>query len=134
MQVVQSLCGNPLSHPCVLCGNHFRKYSIFLCRSVLNAPSHTKLYELQCSNLRESRISRILENFFPISLLDLDLKAFSFHFSLSILSHFHFTFHFRSLSQGIFISLFILKMSEPDFYFTFHFSNFQYPLSQDTDM
>ena len=23
-------------------------------------------------------------------------------------------------------------MSEPDFHFTFHFSNFQYPLSQDT--
>ena len=25
-------------------------------------------------------------------------------------------------------------MSEPDFHFTFHFSNFQYPLSQDTDL
>ena len=25
-------------------------------------------------------------------------------------------------------------MSEPDFHFTFHFSNFQYPLSQDTDV
>ena len=37
----------------------------------------------------------------------LDLKAFSFHFLLR-------------------------EMSEPDFHFTFHFSNFQYPLSQDT--
>ena len=25
-------------------------------------------------------------------------------------------------------------MSEPDFHFTFHFSNLQYPLSQDTDI
>ena len=50
------------------------------------------------SNLRESRFSRILENFFPISLLDLDLEAFSFHFSLSISisRHFHFTFHSRN--------------------------------------
>ena len=32
-----------------------------------------------------------------------------------------FSFHFS-----------LLKMSEPDFHFTFHFSNFQYPLSQDT--
>ena len=45
------------------------------------------------STLRESRISRILENFFPISLLDLDLKAFPFHFSLSISISRHFTFH-----------------------------------------
>ena len=65
-----------------------------------------------------------------ISLLD--LEAFSIHFSLSIsiLRHSHFTFHSRSRYQGIFISLFILEMSEPDFHFTFHFSNFQYPLSQ----
>ena len=51
-----------------------------------------------CSTLRESRFSRILENFFPISLLDLDLEAFSFHFSLSISisRHFHFTFHSRN--------------------------------------
>ena len=73
-----------------------------------------------------------LENSREISLLDLDLEAFSIHFSLSIstLRHSHFTFHSRSRYQGIFISLFILEMSEPDFHFTFHFSNFQYPLSQ----
>ena len=65
-----------------------------------------------------SRISR------EISLLDLDLEAISFHFSfsISILRHFHFTFHSRSRYQGIFISLFILEMSETDFHFTFHFS------------
>ena len=80
--------------------------------------------------------SKFLENSREISLLDLDLEAFSIHFSLSIsiLRHFHFTFHSRSRYQGIFISLFILEMSEPDFHFTFHFSNFQYPLSQDTGM
>ena len=58
----------------------------------------SKAKMLQLSNLRESRFSRILENFFPISLLDLDLEAFSFHFSLSISisRHFHFTFHSRN--------------------------------------
>ena len=30
--------------------------------------------------------------------------------------------------------MFILKMIEPDFHFTFHFSNFQYLLSQDTGL
>ena len=42
-----------------------------------------KCDEAMDSNLRESRFSRILENFVAISLLDLDLKAFSFHFSFS---------------------------------------------------
>ena len=67
---------------------------------------------------------KFLENSREISLLDLDLEAFSIHFSLSIsiLRHFHFTFHSRSRYQGIFISLFILEMSETDFHFTFHFS------------
>ena len=49
-------------------------------------------------------------------------KAIHFSLSTSILRHFHFTFHSRSRYQGIFISLFILEMSEPDFHFTFHFS------------
>ena len=68
--------------------------------------------------------SKFLENSREISLLDLDLEAFSIHLSLSIsiLRHFHFTFHSRSRYQGIFISLFILEMSEPNFHFTFHFS------------
>ena len=53
------------------------------------------------------------------------LKNFSrilekFHFSISISRHFHFTFHSRS--QGIFISLFILEMSERKTKFTFQFS------------
>ena len=67
-----------------------------------------------CSNQRESRFSRILENYFEISLLDLDLEAFSFHFSfsISISRPFHFTFHSRSRFQGILISLFILEISE----------------------
>ena len=36
-------------------------------------------FPLWTSNLRESRFSRILENFFHISPLDLDLEAFSIH-------------------------------------------------------
>ena len=61
-----------------------------------------------------------LENSREISLPDLDLEANSFHFSLSIsiLRNFHFTFHSRSRSQGIFISLFILEMSERKTKFT----------------
>ena len=78
--------------------------------------------------------SRSWAIFNSLFILDLEHKVFSFHFSLSILilSHFHFTFRSRSRSQDIFISLFILEMSELEFHFTFHFSNFQYPLSQDT--
>ena len=73
-----------------------------------------KVLTKSTSNLQESRFSRILENYFEISLLGLDLEAFSFHFSLSIsISRpFHFTFHSRSRFQGILISLFILEISE----------------------
>ena len=35
------------------------------------------------SNQRESRFSRILKNYFEISLLDLDLEVFQFHFHFS---------------------------------------------------
>ena len=38
---------------------------------------------LGCSNQRESRFSRILENYFEISLLDLGLEVFQFHFHFS---------------------------------------------------
>ena len=69
-----------------------------------------------------------------------------FHFLISILRHFHFTFHFSKRMNQIFISLStswkewirfsfhfsLLEKSETDFQFTFHFSNFQCPLSQDT--
>ena len=87
---------------------------------------------LKFSGFLDSR--EILENSREISLLDLDLEAISFHFSfsISILRHFSFTSHSWSRYRGILISLFILKMSEPDYHFTFHFSNFQYLLSQDT--
>ena len=55
-----------------------------------------KLY-LCGSDQRESRFSRILENFFENSLLDLDFESFDFHFhfSISILSHLIFTFTSR---------------------------------------
>ena len=71
------------------------------------------------STLRESRFSRILENFFPISLLDLDLGAFSFHFSLSISisRHFDFTFHFSERVKAFQISLFFLEKKEWNMHF-----------------
>ena len=57
---------------------------------------HTAQKPTRCSSndQREFRFSRILNNFFEISLLDLDLKSFLFyfHFSISISSHFYFTF------------------------------------------
>ena len=63
------------------------------------------------SNLRESRFSRILKNYFEISLLNLEAFSFHFSFSISISRPFHFTVHSRSRFQGIFISLFILEIS-----------------------
>ena len=60
-----------------------------------------------CESLVSREFSRILS---------------TFHFSISISRHFHFTFHSRSRSQGIFISLFILEMSERKTKFTFQFS------------
>ena len=62
---------------------------------------------LTCESLVSREFSRIL---------------LTFHFSISISRHFHFTFHSRSRSQGIFISLFILEMSERKTKFTFQFS------------
>ena len=85
----------------------------------------------------------------------LDLKTFFFFGFREFLENFQeilnsreFSRNFtsRSRSRGIFISLFtsrkewirflfhfsLLEKSESDFHFTFHFSNFQYPLSQDT--
>ena len=73
-------------------------------------------------NFKISQSQEFLENSREISLLDLNLEAISFHFSFSILRLFHFTFHSRSRSQGIFISLFILEMSERKTKFTFQFS------------
>ena len=63
----------------------------------------------------------------PVTCESLVSREFSrilstFHFSISISRHFHFTFHSRSRSQGIFISLFILEMSERKTKFTFQFS------------
>ena len=62
-------------------------------------------FSVTCESLVSREFSRVL---------------LTFHFLISISRHFHFTFHSRS--QGIFISLFILEMSETDFHFTFHFS------------
>ena len=63
-------------------------------------------------NLRESRFSRILENSFDVSLLN--LEAFSFHFSflISIPRHFHFTFHSRNEWMENKIHFSILEKSE----------------------
>ena len=74
-------------------------------------PNMRNADEAVASDLRGSRFSRILENFFEISLLDLDLESFlfHFHFSISISSHFHFTFISRSRSQVKKIHLHFLK-------------------------
>ena len=97
------------------------------------------------------RIFLILKNFSRI--------LEKFHFSISISRHFHFTFHsrkewtrfsvhfsllgkserdlsftfhFSKRVNQIFISLFTSRKKWKRFIFHFHFSNFQYPLSQDT--
>ena len=62
-------------------------------------------FSVTCESLVSREFSRIL---------------LTFHFLISISRHFHFTFHSRS--QGIFISLFILEMSERKTKFTFQFS------------
>ena len=70
--------------------------------------------DIPVSNQRESRFSRILENYLEISLLDLDLEAFSFHFSfsISISMYFHFTFHSRKEWKENKIHFSFLKKSE----------------------
>ena len=59
---------------------------------------------------------------------------FLFHFSLleKSESDFHFTFTSRKKWIKFSFHFSLLEKSETDFHFTFHFSNFQYPLSQDT--
>ena len=61
------------------------------------------------SNLRESRFSRILENYFEISLLDLGLEVFQFHF------------HFSKRVKEKIISLFISQKEWKDNFFHFSF-------------
>merc|ERR1711952_97736 len=60
---------------------------------------------------RDSRFSRILENFFSFSLLVLDLEPFQFHFHFSKKSEgtLFFTFHFSKKVKAIRISLFFLE-------------------------
>ena len=60
---------------------------------------------------RDSRFSRILENFFSFSLLVLDLEPFQFHFHFSKKSEgiLFFTFHFSKKVKAIHISLFFLE-------------------------
>ena len=54
-----------------------------------------------------------------------------FHFSIS--SHFHFTFTSRSRFPVFLFHFALLGRSERYFFFTFHFSIVQNPLSQDTE-
>ena len=63
---------------------------------------------------RDSRFSRILENFFSFSLLVLDLEPFQFHFHFSKKSEgiLFFTFHFSKKVKAIRISLFFLEKKE----------------------
>ena len=66
----------------------------------------------------------------------LDSRDFfwKFHFSISISSHFHFTFTSRSRFPVFLFHFALLGRSERYFFFTFHFSIVQNPLSQNTDI
>ena len=79
---------------------HFKSSSTLFCTDQSNFQ-----LTVTCKSLVSREFSRIL---------------LTFHFLISISRHFHFTFHSRS--QGIFISLFILEMSERKTKFTFQFS------------
>ena len=92
----------------------FDWFGIFICHYIIKNGFwdsslffQTPLKPVTCESLVSREFSRIL---------------LTFHFSISISRHFHFTFHSRSRSQGIFISLFILEMSERKTKFTFQFS------------
>ena len=63
---------------------------------------------------RDSRFSRIVENFFSFSLLVLGLEPFQFHFHFSKKSEgiLVFTFHFSKKVKAIRISLFFLEKKE----------------------
>ena len=63
---------------------------------------------------RDSRFSRILENFFSFSLSVLDLEPFQFHFHFSKKSEgiLFFTFHFSTKAKAIRISPFFLEKKE----------------------
>ena len=66
---------------------------------------------LSSRDQRDSRFSRILENFFSFSLLVLDLEPFQFHFHFSKKSEgiLFFTFHFSEKMKAIRILLFFLE-------------------------
>ena len=84
-------------------GHHPHSTQLCVCIVIIMMSCVSWCHDVMCvSALRESRFSRILENFFEISLLDLDLESFlfHFHFSISISSHFHFTFISRKEWKG----------------------------------
>ena len=76
------------------------------------------LFEMFCfhghRDQRDSRFSRIIENFFSFSLLVLDLEPFQFHFHFSKKSegNLFFTFHFSKKVKAIQISLLFLEKKE----------------------
>ena len=76
--------------------------------------AHTIPFVLVSRDQRDSRFSKILENFFSFSLLVLDLEPFQFHFHFSEKSEgiLFFTFHFSKKVKAIRISLFFLEKKE----------------------
>ena len=89
--------------------NHYRHYRRW-CTFFMPVPFKT----LSSRDQRDSRFSRILENFFSFSLLVLDLEPFQFHFHFSKKSEgiLFFTFHFSKKVKAIHISLFFLEKKE----------------------
>ena len=75
-------------------------------------------YRLWVSNLRESRFSRILENFFHISPLDLEAFQFHFHFSKRVKSKINSLFISRKEWKGKWFHFSFLEKSESNSNFT----------------
>ena len=79
--------------------------------SIFSASSnHSSI--LQTRDQQDSWFSRILENFFSFSLLDLEPFQFHFHFSKKSEGILFFTFHFSKKVKAIRISLFFLEKKE----------------------
>ena len=88
--------------------SHTRSCTMRFCPAT---PSQSNMKQSQNRDQRDSRFSRILENFFSFSLLVLDLEPFQFHFHFSKKSEgiLFFTFHFSEKMKAIRILLFFLE-------------------------
>ena len=116
------LAGSKVSHGCLPHHHHHWRHhhrrhhnqhdvhQLFQSNFILRIPTTF----LPPRDQRDSRFSRILENFFSFPLLVLDLEPFQFHFHFSKKSEgiLFFTFHFSKKVKAIHISLFFLEKKE----------------------